>query len=560
MVLAELRMCVAAPRGASAAVPAALRAKADARAALVHTRRMRNIGVALLTLLFLSCGSSRTETVDLLLVNGRVFTGDSAAPWAESVAITGSRIVAVGANAELSLLRGNARRVIDMHGRLVVPGINDAHVHKPSENAADNVEVGASATVGDLLSAVRAAAAKTPAGTWLRGTMPVPLIGDARLTHEVLDEVSPQHPVIFEIVSGHAALLNSRALNEWSIGDNDPDPPGGWYERRKGRLTGWIYEHALWVKQQSERDRLSDERLIELMDRFANEAVRFGITSVQSMPLMPVERLTPLLAQTKVPLRWRLMQLHLARVEESPRTASKYILDGTPMEHGAATRADYSDQPGSRGRANYTDEQLAAIVATAANHDQQLLLHISGDLMLEKLFAEMQKHRIDWPSKRVRIEHGEFIGEFLPEARRAGVILVQNPTHFLFPELMTRRFGTERTRHFAALRSALKAGIPVALGSDGPINPWLNLMIATTHPRNPSEALTREEALRAYTSGSAYAERMEHEKGTITRGKLADMAVLSQDIFTVPDDSLPATKSVLTIIGGKVVYQDDATH
>jgi predicted amidohydrolase YtcJ len=519
---------------------------------------MRTTGVALLTLLLLSCGTASTAPVDLLLVNGRVFTGDTSRPWAESVAITGSRIVAVGTNAELAPLRGKAGRVIDAGGKLVVPGINDAHVHKPSESAPDNVDVTPASTVDELLRAVRDAAVKAPAGTWLRGTMPVPLIGDARLTRDVLDRVAPQHPVIFEIVSGHAALLNGRAMKEWSIEESDPDPAGGWYERAEGRLTGWIYEHALWSKQQRERDALSDAKLIERMDRFADEAVRFGITSVQSMPLMPVERLNPLLSRTQVPLRWRLMQLHMARVDESPRTASKYILDGTPMERGAAMRADYSDRPAHRGRANYSDEQFAAMVRTAAKNDQQLLLHISGDRMLEKLFAEMEKHPGDWRAKRLRIEHGDFIGEFLPEAKRAGVVLVQNPTHFLFPELMARRFGHERTRRFAALRSALRAGIPIALGSDGPLNPWLNLMIATTHPRNPDEALTRDEALRAYTSGSAYAEHMEHEKGTIAPGKLADIAVLSQDIFTVPTESLPATKAVLTIIGGEVVYDVSA--
>ena len=195
------------------------------------------------------------------------------------------------------------------------------------------------------------------------------------------------------------------------------------------------------------------------------------------------------------------------------------------------------------------------MVRIAAATDQQLLLHISGDRMLEELFAEMKKHPgVDWRAKRVRVEHGDFIGELLPQGAEAGVLLVQNPTHFLFPDLMVRRFGTVR---FAALASAVRQGIPIAIGSDGPINPWLNLMIAASHPRNPSEALTREEALPAYTRGAAYAELAEREKGSIEVGKLADLAVLSQDVLTVPSDALPRTEAVLTVIGGRVVHEVD---
>jgi predicted amidohydrolase YtcJ len=135
-----------------------------------------------------------------------------------------------------------------------------------------------------------------------------------------------------------------------------------------------------------------------------------------------------------------------------------------------------------------------------------------------------------------------------------GVILVQNPTHFLFPEVMTSRFGTDRVQRFAVLASA-RRGIPVALGSAGPLNPWLNLMLAAAHPRNPAEAMTREEALIAYTRGAAYAEFAEAEKGTITPGKLADFAVLSQDILKISAEALPATESVLTVIDGKVVFE-----
>jgi predicted amidohydrolase YtcJ len=131
-------------------------------------------------------------------------------------------------------------------------------------------------------------------------------------------------------------------------------------------------------------------------------------------------------------------------------------------------------------------------------------------------------------------------------------MVVQNPTPLSFVDSMRERYGPDVP--FFPLRSLLEAGVPLALGSDGLLNPYLNIMFAVLHPVNPSEALTREEAIEAYTRGSAFAEFEEREKGTISQGKLADIAVLSQDIFTVPIDALPATESILTLVGGKVVY------
>jgi predicted amidohydrolase YtcJ len=157
----------------------------------------------------------------------------------------------------------------------------------------------------------------------------------------------------------------------------------------------------------------------------------------------------------------------------------------------------------------------------------------------------------------VRLEHGDFVsGDLLPVARRLGVVVVQNPTHFAIdPALLRRRYGRV-PEQFQTVRSILAAGVPLAFGSDGPRSPGLNLMFAVTHPTDPAEALTREQAVTAYTRGSAYAEFAEHEKGTLAPGMLADLAVLSQDIFTVPTEALPATVSVLTLVGGAIVHDD----
>jgi predicted amidohydrolase YtcJ len=156
---------------------------------------------------------------------------------------------------------------------------------------------------------------------------------------------------------------------------------------------------------------------------------------------------------------------------------------------------------------------------------------------------------------RPRIEHGDLLQpDQFARARRLGVIIVQNPSHFMIPAVMQARLGA-RTSREQAVKSSLAAGIPLAIGTDGPLNPFLNLMFAVTHVNNPPEALTLEQALTAYTQGSAFAEFQEQSKGTLAVGMLADAAILSQDIFKVPVEALPGTTSVLTILGGRIVHE-----
>ncbi|HEX7154620.1 MAG TPA: amidohydrolase [Thermoanaerobaculia bacterium] len=511
--------------------------------------------VVLLTSLWLA--GCATTAPDLVLTNGKVFTADDAQPWAEAVAIRGERIVRVGSSADVRALAGPQTEVLDLGGRVVVPGINDAHVHVPWGGNSTRVEVPERATAEQVLVAIRTKVAEAAPGTWLSAEIAPELLDDRRMTREALDGIAPQHPVSLDNLAGHTRLLNSAALRQWNIREMDPDPKGGRYGRTPdGRLSGWVYEHGLWMHDAETAAAVADEALVASMRGFAQEALRFGITSVQSMPVIPRERALRLEQQAATPLRWRWMELQIARVEPQPDGPVKYVVDGTPIERGAALRAPWSDRQVDRGFMNYTDAELRAMLETAARSEHQLLLHISGDLPLAKLYAAMAAVPADWPAKRVRIEHGDFMGDFLTEAARFQTVHVINPSHMMLPELFVQRFGPERMRTFAAARSVLERGIPLAIGSDGPIHPWLNVMFAGMNPANPSEALTREQAVIAYTRGSAFAEGMEREKGTISAGKLADLAVLSQDVFTVAPPQLPKTMSVLTVVGGKVVWRE----
>ncbi len=506
--------------------------------------------------LFLLATGCRSAAPDFILAGGRVFTADDARPWAQAIAVRGERIVAVGEDAQIRAMAAPSTRVIELNGRVVVPGINDAHVHEPGGLDAVSINVAPNATIDALFEAVRAATQQHPEGRLLRAGIPIAINDDARLTRTELDAIAPNHAVILGTVGGHAALHNSAALRLRGVAEDVRDTQGGWYGRdANGRLDGWIYEHALWKSDSALVQQRPDEAILGELRTFVNDALRFGITSVQTMPVLGHEQMKRIAAKNDLPLRIRWMEFRHESVNDAPRGPIKYIIDGTPIERGAAMRSDYADRPGHRGRINYSDADLRRIINAAAKTDAPLLMHIVGDAAMEKVLTLMRETPANWPSKRVRIEHGETIGFFADEAKALGIVLVQNPAHFMIADTMRARTAPALMPRYQQFRSMGERGIPIAIGTDGPLNPWLNVLFATMSPTNPSEAMTREEAVIAYTRGSAYAEFAERDKGMLKPGLLADLAVLSQDIFTIPPPELPKTTSVLTMIGGKVVWE-----
>jgi predicted amidohydrolase YtcJ len=512
---------------------------------------------------------------DLVLVNGRVFTADARTPWAEAIAIRGDRIVDVGANDPVRQRAGAAARVLDVGGRVVIPGINDAHLHVGARPPGISLRLnGNNPTTADVIAAIRAVVADTPGDGWIYGTIGERALSDPELGRAALDRIAPGRRVKLAAWTGHGNILSSPALQALGIGDRDPDPPFGRYGRTPdGRVDGHLEEYADVRAGRAMTALAGRAAVVASLRATAEEAVGFGITSIQAMAnSVPASQLAGMLTEAATPIRWRVVSFPVALREQDDRESlaalprhpsplvtiagMKWILDGTPIERLAAMNEPYADRAGWTGRLNLSPSDIETVLRRALDTSDQPMFHIVGDRGIDVLFSAMERlaPAERWQQIRPRIEHGEFLtASRAARAKRLGIINVQNPAHFTIRDEMRARFGAERAETAQPVRSLVESGLPFALGSDGPMNPFLNMMFAVTHPNNPREALSRDQAVVAYTAGSAYAEFAEREKGRIAPGMLADIAVLAQDIFAVATDRLPATQSALTIVDGRIV-------
>jgi len=525
-------------------------------------------------------GCGRSEPA-ILLHNGEVFTAIRDQPRAQAVLIVGDRITAVGTDEEVAAAAPRGATKIDLGGRLVVPGFNDAHDHispaLPSLEVVTTTDPLPDPTFALLADSLRAPAGRAPAGTRLQSFVGERVLSDPRARRTALDAIAPRHPVVIWAWTGHGAILNSAALAAAGLTDTTPDPLGGRLDRdARGRLTGLLEEYALFNAWERLTPR-TDSAVIAALHARAAQAVTWGITSIQNMTTgvspAAVARITDSL---DLPVRIRFIRFPLtdrrgrlteawkslgtrrdARVDGS---GTKYILDGTPVERLAIMRQPYSDRPGYRGRLNLPPDTLRVIFEEAVRANDQPMIHAVGDSAVSLVLSTLAAVAPDsvWQRLRPRIEHGEGLSpDQFALAKRLGVIVVQNPTHFAMGPLVAARYGAERLAILQPAKSLLANGIAFAIASDGPQNPFLNLMLAVLHPNNPGEALSMEQAVWAYTAGSAFAEGREREKGTLAPGMFADLAVLSQDIFSVPPDALPATVSVFTLVGGRAVHDPE---
>jgi predicted amidohydrolase YtcJ len=532
-------------------------------------------------ILFLSASISNAQNPDLILINGKIFTSDTSQLYVEALSIKSGRIMAAGNTVDIKKLAANNCRILDLNGMLVVPGFNDAHNHLPDGlKSTKLIFTSTNPTWQTVLDSLKKLVKRVPEGEWIEGTIGLSIINSPIVNRFILDKIAPKHPVRLLSWWGHVGLFNTLGMNKMGISATQSDPMGGFYERMPDHktLTGKAFEknaynpNTSYGKMVKMRD---NKALINELKELTQALLKDGITSYQNMCTgASADDYINLWKEAGLPFRLRLIRWADMNEDgslsipskELPKTTpgmplltvsgTKWLLEGTPLEQGAEEIDAYPNTSDWHGRMDYTIPEIETMCRDAIKRKDQIHFHLGGSKSIGKVLDLMASMNVDWKAMRPRFEHGDEIdysADYLEKAKLLGIIIVQNPTHFApLPGLPMNK--NTHTTHGGAMKSLLSKGIPVAIGSDGPFNPYLNIMLAITHPTRPEEALTREQAVIAYTSTAAYAEFEEKNKGTLTVGKVADLAVLSQDIFNVDISKLMQTQSVLTLVNGDVVY------
>ena len=536
---------------------------------------------------------------DLIITNAKVYTVDKQQPRAEAVAVLGERITAVGSASAIDAWRGPGTRVIDAGGRLVSPGFNDAHVHfLDSGQGLASVQLKDAGSPQEFAERIAEYAAKQLKGRWiLGGTWDEQRWNPPQLpTRELIDRLTPDNPVAVGRYDGHMYLANSLALKLAHITASTPDPPGGEIGRdAHGNPTG-ILKDAAQKLIDAVIPPLSHQQRLETARRALAYARSVGVTSVQEMgnpgedlsrnlevykELEEKGELTTRIYVAPMITDWQnYAKAGIRRAFGSNllRTgALKAFADGSLGSSTAYFFQSYSDDPHTRGLLTEEMQPLSKMRNRLIGADRaglQLCVHAIGDEAISltlDLFEEVIKAdgRKD---RRLRIEHAQHIApKDFDRFAQLGVIASVQPYHAIDDgRWAEKRIGPERIKTSYAYRSLLDHGVRLALGTDwdvAPLNPLLTIYAAVTRAtldgRNPNgwmpeQKLTVAQAVEAYTMGSAYAEFQEKEKGSITPGKLADMVILSDDIFTIDPKLIRTVQVDTTIMDGKVVWQRSA--
>ncbi len=524
--------------------------------------------------------------VTLAIVNGRVWTGDTARPWADAVAMSGDTILATGSSAEIRKL-GTPDRLIDAQGGLVMPGFVDSHVHFIDGGfRLSSVQLRDADSPEEFVRRIRDFASSLPAGTWITGgDWDHERWGGVLPERSWIDSVTPDHPVWVNRLDGHMSLANSLALRLAGVGAATDDVNGGAIVRdAKGEPTGILKDNA-----QALVDRQVPTPAEALQDRALDTAMAYvaaqGVTSVHNMgswsDLAIFER-----AHAAGRLRTRIhAAVPLSSWERLRDTIAargsgdswlrigglKGFVDGSLGSHTAAMLQPFTDAPGDRGLLVNSPEDLHAWIAGADRAGLQVMVHAIGDRAIRTLLDIYQRvGEENGPrDRRFRVEHAQHLSPAdAPRFGALGVLASMQPWHAIDDGRWAERvIGPERAKLTYAFRSLLQNGATVVFGSDwfvAPPTPLGGIYAAVTRrtldDRNPNgwvpeQKITVEQALRAYTVDAAWASFEENHKGTLTRGKLADIVIIDRDITTIPPEAIRDAQVVMTIVGGRVVFQ-----
>ena len=560
-------------------------------------------GAALLFALTASSyGRKKEATVaDTVVVHGKVYTANRTQPWVEAVAIRGGKIIAMGTNAEVQKYRSAGTKVVNAGGRLVLPGFVDCHIHfLDGSLSLGRVNLEGAKDVADIQERLRGYAAKHPGSDWIVGRgWDYAMFGAVALPNKkYLDELFPNRPVFLEGYDGHTYWANSKALALAGVTNETPDPPNGVIVRDPGthEATGALKESAQQLVSSIVPKPTRGEKMAALRVgmQWAN---RHGLTRVHSAggDFEELDLYNELRRQEQLSLRFyvayflnplELRQIDLDAIEAARKkyhddwidaSAVKFMVDGVVESHTAAMLESYSDDPSLKGKLFWEPKKYDAAVAELDKRGLQLFTHAIGDYGIRTALDAYERaaslnHAKD---RRPRIEHIETSSAAdVPRFGKLGVIASMQPLHS-YPNddtlnVWARNIGPERASRAWVWKSIADAGGPLAFGSDWPVvtlNPWEGLQTAVTRQASdgkpedgfvPSQRLSVGEAIDAYTIGAAFAGRREKTEGSLEPGKVADLIMVSQDVFRIDTYKINQTQVVLTMVGGRIVYQDES--
>jgi predicted amidohydrolase YtcJ len=548
----------------------------------------RKFSAFFLLLAFCLSASAQTLKADLIVVNAGVRTMDRSKPKAEAFAVLGNKIIAVGNSAEIRQLAGAGTKTIDAGGKLVLPGFNDSHVHFLDGGAGlSSVDLRDAKTAREFVERIKNFASKLPKGRWiLNGNWDHENWTPNDLpTAAMIDAVTPDNPVFINRLDGHMALANSAAMKLAGVDRNTKDVPGGEIVRDgAGNPTGVLKDEAMnYVYKVIPA--FSFEQKMEYLQAATDYAAGLGVTSVQDMSAgTDVGIYQEMVRQGKLKTRvyavstlsdwqrWQKAGVRYGFGDPMLRVGGlKGFIDGSLGSTTAWFYQPYLDAPNSTGLPLVEPSAAREIVRDADKNGLQIMIHAIGDRGNDevlKIFESVEKENGS-RDRRFRIEHAQHLNEGLIKRFASDkVIASMQPYHAIDDGRWAhKRLDEKRLKGTYAFRSLLDAGAQLAFGTDwyvAPLNPVLGIYAAVTRrtldDKNPNgwlpeQKITVEEAVRAYTQGSAYAEFQEKAKGTIAVGMLADFVVLSADIFTIDPQDIRSTKVLTTVVDGKIVYQ-----
>ncbi len=551
---------------------------------------------------------SAVPPADLIVTNARIYTVNQSQKWAEAIAVRGSRIVAVGNRKDVEALRGPSTKVVDAGQRLLLPGFTDCHIHfMDGSLGLTRVDLNDAASVAEIQKRVKAYADAHPAppgvrpnDAWIQGMgWTYPTFGPSALPNKkILDDIVPDRPIFLEAFDGHSSWANSKALALAGIDRNTPDPPNGTIVRDEhGDPTGALKESAGDLVAAKTPVPTRSERL-DALRRGIREANRVGLVRVHSagQDFEYLDLYSELRGSGELTLRFYVAYfldppgltpqintlIDRARKQYNSKSdddwiaggAVKTMLDGVVEAHTAAMLAPYSDDPTQIGKLFWDPDKYKATIAELDARGLQIFTHAIGDKAVRLALDAYENAAAVNKTKdaRPRIEHIETISAAdVDRFGKLGVIASMQPLHS-YPDddtlnIWARNAGPERASRAWVWRSIQDKGGALAFGSDWPVvtlNPWFGVQTAVTRQTRegnpsggfiPQQRLSLEDTIRGYTLGAAFAGRREKTEGSIEPGKLADFIVLDRDLFKIDPSEIAKTEVLMTVVGGKIVYQ-----